>query len=226
LKAVVLLSGGLDSVVNFKCALDHGGIELALTFDYGQAAFANERYAAAACAERFGVAHRIIELDWYRDLVPGAISGDGDVQTHETCLPSDADRLLREAWIPNRNCVFTSIGAVFAESLGAGQVVIGLNREEGEVFPDNSGTFLRSIDRVLATSTLSGVRAVSYTEEMSKADIVGLGRQIGAPLDVVYSCYRRSGDHSMCGTCQSCVRLKDALAANGISDILAARFIE
>lgn len=226
MKAVVLLSGGLDSIVNFKCALDSGGIELAVTFDYGQAAFPNESRAAAACAERFDVAHRIIELDWYRDLVPGAVSGDGDVETHVDGLPSDRDRLLREVWVPNRNCVLIGIGAAFAESLGADHVVIGLNREEGEVFPDNSAAFLRSIDRVLTTSTLSGVHAVSYTEEMSKADIVNLGKQIGAPLDVVYSCYRRSGDQRMCGTCQSCVRLKNALAANGLSEVLATRFIE
>jgi 7-cyano-7-deazaguanine synthase len=220
-----LLSGGLDSIVNFKCALDRGEIELALTFDYGQAAAANEKYAAAACADRFDVRHRTVELDWYRDLVPGPVAGDGEVPSYASGLPSDRDQLLREAWIPNRNCVLVSIGAAFAEAKGADQVVIGLNREEGAVFPDNSDAFLTSIDGVLVTSTLSGVRAVSYTAGMSKADIVDLGKRIGAPLDVFYSCYRRSDDHRMCGTCQSCIRVKNALEANGMDDVLKTRFV-
>jgi 7-cyano-7-deazaguanine synthase len=224
LKAVVLLSGGLDSVVNLKCALDEGEIVEALTFDYGQSAFADEERAAVACAGRFGVPHRVIELDWYRTLIPRPVAGDGDVASYTMGLPRDRDSLLQEAWIPNRNCVFISIGAAFAEARGADRVVIGLNSEEGEVFPDNSQAFLDSMNTVLATSTLSAVRAVTYTGDLSKAEIVALGINVGAPLDIIYSCYRKSDDHRMCGSCQSCVRLKHALEVNDATGLLKARF--
>jgi 7-cyano-7-deazaguanine synthase len=224
LKAVVLLSGGLDSVVNLKCAFDEGEVVEALTFDYGQSAFADEKRAAASCAGRLGVPHRTVELGWYRTLVPGPIAGRGDVASYPAGLPQDRDRLLREAWVPNRNCVFISIGAAFAEARGADRVVIGLNSEEAETFPDNSKPFLDSMNAVLAVSTLTAVQAVTYTGALSKAEIVELGIRVGAPLDVVYSCYRGSDDHRMCGCCQSCVRLKRALEAKNAAGLLKGRF--
>jgi 7-cyano-7-deazaguanine synthase len=224
LKSVVLLSGGLDSTVNFKCAIDEGEVTLALTFDYGQAAFANEMHAAADCAQRYGVRHQVSDLTWYRDLLPGPIAGEGMIISHDDGLAVDRQRLLNEAWVPNRNCVLLSIGAAFAEALDADGVVIGLNREEAETFPDNSRTFLEAMNRVLAVSSLGNVRIVSYTVDMSKSEIVELGQRIDAPLDIIYSCYRRSGDQRMCGSCQSCTRLKSALRENGLLDRLAGRF--
>jgi 7-cyano-7-deazaguanine synthase len=226
LKAVVLLSGGLDSVVNLKCALDEGEVVEALTFDYGQAAFEDEKAAAGSCSERLGVAHRTIELGWYRTLVPAPIRGDDDVASYASGLSRDRARLLAEAWVPNRNGVFISIGAALAEAGGAGRVVVGLNREEAETFPDNSQAFLNSMNKVLAVSTLSAVQAFTYTGDLSKAEIVRLGLEVGAPLEVIYSCYRRSDDGRMCGCCQSCVRLKEALKANDVSGLLEARFVE
>ena len=224
MKSVVLLSGGLDSVVNFKCAIDEGEVAASLTFDYGQAAFANEKRAAAACAERFGVPHRIIDLKWYEHLVPDAISGSCEAMTFDGALPEDGESLLKEAWVPNRNCVFLSIGAAFAEASGAGGVVIGINREEAELFPDNTEAFRDAMNALLGISTRSDVRVITYTSEMTKKEIVKLGRKIDAPLDLVYSCYRKSDDRRMCGSCQSCVRLKTALRENGILDEFSGRF--
>jgi 7-cyano-7-deazaguanine synthase len=224
LKSVVLLSGGLDSVVNFKCAIDEGEVVLALTFDYGQAAFENEKHAAASCAERYGIPHRVVDLKWYEHLLPDAISGGGDPLSFIGQLPEDGEGLVKETWVPNRNCVFLSIGGAFAEASGAGGVVIGINREEAEVFPDNTEEFRDAMNTVLDISTLSGVRVITYTSEMSKKEIVELGRKISAPLDLIYSCYRKSEDERMCGSCQSCVRLKTALRENGILDEFKQRF--
>jgi 7-cyano-7-deazaguanine synthase len=224
LKSVVLLSGGLDSIVNLKCALDDGDVVTALTFDYGQVAFANERHAAEMCAKRYTTRHEVIELDWYKRLLHGPIVGQGDVASWANGVLSDKERLLAEAWIPNRNCVFLSIAGAYAETAGAGEVVIGLNREEAEVFPDNSQTFLDDMNKVFAGSTLSGVRAVSHTAGLSKREIVELGIRVDAPLDLVYSCYRLGDDQRMCGTCQSCTRLKSALLQNEALDRLKGRF--
>ena len=224
MKSVVLLSGGLDSVVNLKAALDRGGVVRALTFDYGQAAAANEIRAASEAAGWLSAAHSVVPLPWYRDLVANPVMGGGEVAGYRGALPDDADAFLKEAWIPNRNCVLVSVGAAYAEALGAASVVIGLNAEEARVFPDNSAGFLERMNGVLAVSTLSGVTAVSYTLGMTKAEIVRFGLEMEAPLELIYSCYKPAVDQRMCGLCQSCVRVKAALKANGVLERLGKRF--
>ena len=226
MKTIVLLSGGLDSAVNLKCALDQGEVARAITFDYGQVAFANEARAAGQCAARCGVPHAIVSLPWYGEVAANPVMGRGEIAPHPGGILAGAPALLREAWIPNRNCVLVSIGAAYAEALGARAVVVGFNREEAEVFPDNSRGFLEKINRVLSVSTLSAVEALCYTIDMTKDEIVGLGLRISAPLDLIYSCYRRSDDQRMCGTCQSCLRVKAALRANRVFERYAARFAE
>jgi len=224
MKTVVLLSGGLDSAVNLKCALDDGEIRLAVTFDYGQAAFEDEARAAVAMVERYGVRHTVVNLPWYRDLVANPLMGKGAVGEYAGGITSSPADLLREAWIPNRNCVFLSIGAAYAESLKARGIVVGFNREEAGIFPDNSLAFLEAVNQALKLSTLSDIEVVCYTIGMTKAEIVALGVEIAAPLDLIYSCYRPSRDERMCGLCQSCVRVKAALAENGQLEGLAGRF--
>jgi 7-cyano-7-deazaguanine synthase len=224
MKTVVLLSGGLDSAVNLKCALDDGEIRLAVTFDYGQAAFEDEARAAAAMVERYGVRHTVVNLPWYRDLVANPLMGKGAVGEYAAGITSSPADLLGEAWIPNRNCVFLSIGAAYAESLKARGIVVGFNREEAGIFPDNSLAFLEAVNQALKLSTLSDIEVVCYTIGMTKAEIVALGVEIAAPLDLIYSCYRPSRDERMCGLCQSCVRVKAALAENGQLEGLAGRF--
>jgi len=80
------------------------------------------------------------------------------------------------------------------------------------------------MNEVLGISTLSGVKAVSFTIGMTKPEIVRFALEISAPLDLVYSCYRSSAEDRMCGSCQSCVRVKAALEANGVLERLKARF--
>jgi 7-cyano-7-deazaguanine synthase len=224
LRSVVLLSGGLDSVVNLKCAVDRGSIEVAITFDYGQAAARDEIRAAQECTAVLDVRHSVVALGDYWGLLPEAMRGAGKTPSYGGGPGDDRDRMLREAWIPNRNGVFVNIAAAFAEGSGAEAVVIGLNREEAEVFPDNSERFLDRLNDALAVSTLSGVRVVSFTTRLSKAEIVRMGIENGAPLEAIYSCYRPSDAGRMCGECQSCVRLKQALISEGCRS-LDSRFV-
>ncbi len=225
MRFIVLLSGGLDSVVNFKCAVDRGSVESAVTFDYGQAPSENEKHAAAECARRFGVRHEVVDLGWYGRFLPGAMSGTAEATACEPAGLGDRDSMLREAWVPNRNGVFVNVGAAFAEASGVDAVVIGLNREEARVFPDNSEEFMKSAAEALKISTLSGVAVVSFTAALSKREIVRLGVDNGSPLDLVYSCYRASSDQRMCGKCQSCTRLKAAFESEG-QNRFRERFVE
>ena len=224
MKAVVLLSGGLDSVVNFKCALDECSVLVAVTFDYGQIAFEGEARAARECAARYRTPHRIVELGWFREIVDNPITGKGSLSRPEDEGAAEKHSLLEETWVPNRNAVFVNIGAAFAESLGAEMVVAGLNAEEAEEYPDNSARFLDLTNAALAVSTLSGVKVKSYTLELDKRETVALGLERGAPLDLIYSCYERPSGGRMCGVCPSCARLKAALEANGVAGRYENRF--
>jgi 7-cyano-7-deazaguanine synthase len=225
LKAVVLLSGGLDSIVNFKCVFDEGEIAAAVTFDYGQIAFEGEVASAAECARRFGVHHETVELGWYRGLIHNPIVGDGPLRAvSQEDIDRGAKSLVEETWVPNRNAVLVAIGAAFAESLGADTVVAGFNLEEAELYPDNSAEFVRRTNASLEVSTLSQVAVKCYTIKLDKKDTVALGLRIGAPLDLVYSCYRPPQGGLMCGACQSCMRLRASFEANGVLDDYAGRF--
>lgn len=214
--AVVLLSGGLDSAVAFTLAHRGGGVALALTFDYGQRAVRREIEAARAMADRFRVPHRAIEIPFLGEITKTALVA----RDREVPLPAVADldsarahETARAVWVPNRNGIMVNIAAGFAESLGAEAVVVGFNREEGATFPDNTEAFAAAASGALAFSTLSKVRVLAPTGALDKAEIVRAGRAAGAPLDLVWSCYL--GGERPCGACESCSRLRRALAAAG-----------
>jgi 7-cyano-7-deazaguanine synthase len=188
---VALLSGGLDSVVALAAAARSAQPILALTFDYGQPAAGREAQAARAVAERYCCEHRLVELGWYRELLPDAFRS-GDAVPEPEVLGEESAAAV---WVPGRNLVFVAIAAAWAERLGAAEVVTGFNAEEAATFPDNSREFVAAADRVRISAPLAG---------MDKAAIVKLGRELGAPLELAWSCYR--GGERPCGRCESCQR--------------------
>lgn len=215
--SVVLLSAGLDSAVNLKQALDREGVALAVTFDYGQRAAAREAACAALMCDRLGVRHQLVPLPWLRELCQSALVSGGRVPE---VTASDLDSELvtsgesaRAVWVPNRNGAFVGIAAAFAESLGAEAVVAGFNAEEAATFPDNGAEFVAAANALLALSTRTGVKVRSYTQELAKTEIVRLGRQIGAPITSVWSCYLGYSEH--CWRCESCARLERGLREAG-----------
>jgi len=207
--AIVLLSGGLDSAVNLKKALDDGGVALALTFDYGQKAAAREIAAAAAMCRALGLPHRVIQLPWLGEICSTALVNPDLEAPRLTPEQLGEERVARgetarAVWVPNRNGVFIAIAAAFAESLGAETVVAGFNAEEAATFPDNRAEFVSAANAALQFSTATGVRVMSYTQDLAKREIVRLSKEIGAPLARVWSCYY--GGAEPCGECESCAR--------------------
>ncbi len=214
--AVVLLSGGLDSAVNLKMAADDGGVQLALTFDYGQRAAGREVAAAGAMARAVGAPHRVIALPWLAEICTTALVDTAREVPRLTPEQLEEAAVVRgetarAVWVPNRNGVFINIAAAFAESGGASTVVTGFNAEEAATFPDNSAAFAAAANAALAYSTATQVRVMSYTQQLTKPEIVRLGRETGAPLGLIWSCYRGGEEH--CGECESCARLERALRA-------------
>ena len=217
MRAISLLSGGLDSVVATTAVAREGTVELALTFDYGQRAAPAEVRAAQAVCRALAIPHRAIELPWLAE-VTGTALVDRSAPLPELAADEldDAGKTHASAaavWVPNRNGVFVNVAAAFAESLGCEAVVCGFNAEEGRTFPDNTPEFAAAATEALAFSTMNHVRVVSPTQDLTKAEIVALGRRLGAPLAHVWSCYEPGPEP--CGRCESCLRSQRAMAEAG-----------
>ena len=223
---VVLLSGGLDSAVNLAMAVDHGGVLLTLTFDYGQHAAIREIEAARALSRYYRVPHRKVALPWMKEIPAGSLveKGKRPPQVGEAALSeSEVTRQsARAVWVPNRNGIFLNVAAAFVEAAGGGTVVAGFNREEGETFPDNSKAFIERVNEALTYSTLQVVRVHSYTEEMDKKGILAKALGHGVPLQMVWSCYL--GGEQMCGRCESCQRFKRAARGTPADEMTAGLF--
>jgi len=204
-RAVALVSGGLDSVVSLALALPTHDVRLVLFFDYGQRARESERASVLNVVSYYGLPFREVDVSWLESLSPAGMRAASGV------VDDGGLWGLENVWIPNRNGVFINIGAAFAESYGCEAVITGFNRDEAEEFPDNSRAFVERASDALALSTRSGVAVKSFTLDFGKREIILEGMDAGAPLSVIWSCYR-SGE-KMCGRCASCSRLKGALDA-------------
>jgi len=233
-KSVVLLSGGLDSIVNLRAAWEEangsGENMLALTFDYGQMVYGNEVVAAVNAATALGVEHRTILLPFYYpllDMLGHSFRDREKIRQYkdgEKIMNGNACDVLAEAWVPGRNLVFLAIAAAFAEAEGFDQVVIGTNAEEAEAFADNKQAFLDAARATMAYSSRTHVKVRSYTEAMNKEQIILAGIAIGAPIQYFYSCYLPDATNMNCGRCQSCMRTKAGFKAAGKWDEFKGRF--
>jgi 7-cyano-7-deazaguanine synthase len=213
-KNIILLSGGLDSTVNFKYAHDSDAIVAALTFDYGQRAARREMSAAAGICRRFKVKHARINIRWLGKVQATALTAKNIKLPKPKVETLDDPRGQKDSdavWIPNRNGVFINIAAAYAEAWGADTVVTGFNAEEALHFPDNSAEFIAATNGALQFSTRGQVRVISHTIAMDKAEIMRLGRELGAPLDLCWYCYDDGGATGKpCGRCESCLRFRRA----------------
>ncbi len=207
----MLLSGGLDSTVSIAMAREYCEPRWALFFDYHQHAVEREEAASRGIAKRFGLRFRRIELPWLGDLSSSRlIAGKGvppDVSPDS--LTGGGEASDRVVWVENRNGVFINIAAVFAASRDCGIIIVGFNREEAQAFPDNSEQFLSAVNDALAIGVGGPVRVESPTASLMKREIVERGLALDIPWRLIWSCYR--GNERMCGSCESCVRLRRAI---------------
>ncbi len=212
--SVVLLSGGLDSAVNLYAAMQETVVSLAITFDYGQKAAAKEIQAAKTLCDGQHIEHMVIDLPWFKKLGHSALNQDSrniPIGRKVSIDSIDVSHVTAKAvWVPNRNGLFLNIAACFAESRSADVLVPGFNREEAVTFPDNSLDFIRATRKSFTYSTANKVDVQCYTINMSKPEIVDLGRKLRVPFEHIWPCYF---DHEKwCGECESCQRAKRAFS--------------
>lgn len=207
-RAIILLSGGLDSLVALGYSKEKYGIELALTFDYGQKSVKQEIESSKKICEFYNIKHKVIKLDWLKEITHTSLVSDEKIPTENLGTANSA----QSVWVPNRNGLFLNIAAAFADSYGYDYILFGANKDEGQTFPDNTELFREKISEVFQSSTLKHPKVIAPLINYSKDDIVKVAIDNSIPLELVRSCYGSADKH--CGVCESCNHLKRALLAN------------
>ncbi len=213
MKSIILLSGGLDSLACLAITREKYNCELAITFDYGQKALDKEIDASKKICEFYNVEHKIIKLDFLKEITQTALVSDKEV-------PQDYD--MKAVWVPNRNGLFLNIAGSFADSYGYNYIIIGANKEEGQTFPDNTLEFAKRVEAEFEYSTLIQPKILIPLIDMDKEEIVKKVIELNAPLENVHSCYL--GGEKNCGKCESCLHLIEALKKNNAEDFIKKLF--
>lgn len=214
-KAVILLSGGLDSTVTAYQASTLWDELYALTFNYGQ-----KHNREVQCALQVGLIlgverHKVLELPL--GMIGGSsLVGEGSISV------GGLKREIPSTWVPQRNAIFLAIAFGWAEVIGAAKVYIGVNSIDYSGYPDCRPEFISAMEKSLNLASKqfveqgTSIRIVAPLMSLSKKEIVGLGVKLRVPFAETWSCYQ--GGKRACGKCDSCLLRLAAFKANGIID--------
>lgn len=219
-KSIVLLSGGLDSLVSLGIAKEQYNIMFALTFDYGQKSAKSEISTSKNICQYYNIEHKVITLDWLKNITHTALVSDEVVPEGDELI--DGIHSMKRVWVPNRNGLFLNIAGAFADGEDYSHIIIGANCEEAQTFSDNTQEFINSVNKEFEFSTLKKPVVVAPLINCDKNEIVKLGLEKEVPLELVKSCYNTGEKH--CGKCESCSRLKQALLNNNAEKYLKILF--
>ena len=167
-KSIILLSGGLDSLVSLGLTKDKLNVTLALTFDYGQKSVKDEISASAKICNYYNVEHKVIKLDFLKEITNTSLVSDRDLPTGEN--PQDFND-SSSVWVPNRNGLFLNIAGSYADSYGFDNIIIGANSEEAKTFSDNTKEFIDATNNEFEYSTNVHPKVVAPLSNYDKIDI-------------------------------------------------------
>jgi 7-cyano-7-deazaguanine synthase len=215
-RAVILLSGGLDSATVVAMAREQGYACYTMSFDYGQRHRAELDAAARVARDLGAVEHKVIGLNL--DGMGGSALTDSSIDVPEA--PGEG---IPVTYVPARNTVFLSLALGWAEVLGAREIFIGVNAVDYSGYPDCRPEFIESFERMANLATKAGVEGQGFTiqaplQNLSKADIVKAGMRLGVDYGLTVSCYQADEQGRACGKCDSCRLRAEGFAAAGISD--------
>ena len=214
-RAVVLLSGGMDSCVCAALAArDHDAA--AVHVSYGQRTENRERRAFLAICDRLGIPDRLLVRNEALSAIGGSALTDPNIEVPEShAIGHD----VPVTYVPFRNAHFLSVAVSWAEVLGASQVYIGAVEQDSSGYPDCRPAYYQAFNQVIRLGTKDGgIEIVTPLIQLRKAEIVRLGLELGAPLDLTWSCYSR--EDSACGVCDSCLlRLRAFQDAGSVDPI-------
>ena len=220
-KAIAVLSGGLDCCVAASVYAEEYEIH-AITFNYGQKAFKQEMNASQKICKKMGFTHSVIDLPWLSQISTSSLNTTEDIPEVSLNDLDDAEKAAQTAssvWVPARNTVFTSIAAAYAESIGAEIIIVGWDKEEANTFPDNSKEYLEKFNQLFDVGSPIDIKIKAPAIDLDKDEIVKLGVEVNAPMELSYSCYKGKDKH--CGVCESCMRRKRGFRKAGVMDLTA-----
>jgi len=215
-RAVILLSGGLDSATVVAMARAEGYSCYTMSFDYGQRHRAELQAAERVARDLDVVEHKVIGLDL--NGIGGSALTDSAIDVPEA--PSEG---IPITYVPARNTVFLSLALGWAEVLGARDIFIGVNAVDYSGYPDCRPEFVEAFERMANLATKAGVEGQGFRiqaplQNLSKADIVKAGVRLGVDYGLTVSCYQADESGRACGKCDSCRLRAEGFAAAGISD--------
>jgi len=222
-KAVVLLSGGLDSTTALAIAAAQGYEIYAMSFQYGQR-HGLEIESARKVAGAAGVAkHLVVEFDM-RSIGGSALTDE--IEVPKDRLDNEAAAEIPVTYVPARNTIFLSFALAWAETLGAEDIFIGVNALDYSGYPDCRPEYIESFERMANLATKAGVEERLRLKihapliEMTKAQIIKAGLDLGADYSLTHSCYDPSREGLACGRCDSCLLRLKGFADAGARDPL------
>lgn len=215
-KAVVLLSGGLDSTTVLAIAAERGYACHALSLEYGQTHHAELAAARRVAASLGAVEHKVIALDLT------AIGGSA-LTDRRIAVPEQPSEGIPVTYVPARNTIFLSLALAWAEVLGAWDLFIGVNAVDYSGYPDCRPEYIQAFQRLSQLATRAGVEGGSFQVhapliEMSKAEIIQTGSRLGVDYALTVSCYSADEAGRACGHCDSCRLRAAGFAEAGIQD--------
>lgn len=214
-RAVVLLSGGLDSMVCAGIAREAGYSVVALTVDYNQR-HRVELHAATRIATELADRHVVLPLDLR--------AFGGSALTSDIAVPKDGvGEGIPVTYVPARNTIFLSLALGLAEASGARDIFIGVNALDYSGYPDCRPEFIAEFQRLAELATKAGVEGQPFTihaplQQMSKADIAREAKRLGLDAGLSHSCYDPAPDGRACGECDACRLRAKGFAEAGIAD--------
>jgi 7-cyano-7-deazaguanine synthase len=226
-KAVVLLSGGMDSCVSAAVAIEaHGAGNIALLHaSYGQRTQQRERRSFDGIADFYAIRQRLIaDLSYFRAIGGSALTDKNiAVPEHELNVSGEHANSIPVTYVPFRNAHFLSIGVSWAEAIGAGAIYIGAVAEDSSGYPDCRPEYYRAFQELIGVGTRpeTQIEIVTPVIHLKKDEIIRRGLALRAPLQLTWSCYQ--GEQLACGTCDSCLLRLRAFARAGVPDPIGYR---
>lgn len=215
-KAVVLLSGGLDSATALAMAKDQGFECYVLSFDYGQRSVTELNAARKVAAQMDAKEHRVIRLH-LEDF------GGSALTDHSIDVPEEEEEGIPVTYVPARNTVFLSLALGWAEVLDAHHIFIGVNAVDYSGYPDCRPEYIAAFEVMANLATKAGVTGAKLTLEtplidLTKAEIIQQGIALGVDYGLTVSCYQADDDGRACGQCDSCRLRAKGFVDAGVAD--------
>lgn len=221
-RAVVLLSGGLDSSTTLAMAIRDGYTCTALSFRYGQR-HTVELDRAAQIARHFRAEHRVIDINI------GSFGGSALTdEAMEVPTGGTEDGVIPPTYVPGRNTVFIAVGLSLAEAIDAERIYLGINAVDYSGYPDCRPEYLSAFQTLADLATKAGLEGHGAVlnaplVSMTKTDIVNMALELGVPIELTWSCYQ--GGEEPCGVCDSC-RIRDKALIDAGHPELATRYAQ